>query len=506
MHGLKRVRGVTLAAAAGVFSLLLTGATAAAMLPSPGGTPESPGGTPATPSVTPATGGAGVAVLPGFTSFNPAAVGYEQSEVFLSGTAHSYGPAATLGPDGKFSVTETSTAPYTTRAVVMRPINPARFNGTVIVEWLNVSGGNDAGPAWMLAHNQLVREGFAWVGVSAQKVGVDALKSADPALGDAVRYAGLSHPGDSYSYDIFSQAGQALRNRARTIFGGLRPRHIIATGESQSAGRLVTYIDAIHPVAQVYDGYLVISRFAGGAALSQAPQPDVAVPALVPIRDDLGVPVLVFQTESDVVFSNVNVRQPDSRTYRLWEVAGTAHFDIYGLDIGKTDTGAGQGAAQLLASMLHPTSQPDPHFTCSVPINSGPAHFVLDTAISAINRWVARGVLPPVAPRLQTTATNPVAFATDPHGNVLGGIRTPAVDAAVAALSGVPPQGGSQFCFLFGTTVPFTAAQLAALYPDHSTFVKAWAKATRSSLAEGFLVPADAKELLSAAEGSEVGK
>ena len=499
MHGLKRVRGVPLAVAAGVFSLLLSAAAATATLPSPGITP-------ATPSVTPATGGAGVAVLPGFTSFNPAAVGYEQSEVLLSGTAHSYGSAAPLGPDGKFSVTETSTAPYTTRAVVMRPSNPARFNGTVIVEWLNVSGGNDAGPAWMLAHNQLVREGFAWVGVSAQKVGVDALKSTDPALGDAVRYAGLSHPGDSYSYDIFSQAGQALRGHARIIFGGLRPRHFIATGESQSAGRLVTYIDAIHPVAHVYDGYLVISRFAGGAALSQSPQPDVAIPALAPIRDDLGVPVLVFQTESDVVFSNVNVRQPDSRTYRLWEVAGTAHFDIYGLDIGKTDTGTGQGAAQLLASMLHPTNQPDPHFSCSVPINSGPAHFVLDTAISAINRWVARGILPPVAPRLQTTTTNPVAFATDTHGNVLGGIRTPAVDAPVAALSGVPPQGGSQFCFLFGTTVPFTTPQLAALYPNHSTFVTAWAKATRSSLAEGFLVPADAKELLSAAVRSDVGK
>jgi hypothetical protein len=447
-----------------------------------------------------------VAVVPGFTAFDPAAVGYEQSEVFLSGTAHSYGPAAPLGPDGKFSVTETSSAAYTTRAVVMRPIDPARFNGTVIVEWLNVSGGNDAGPGWMVAHNELVREGFAWVGVSAQKVGVDALKSADPTRGDAVRYAGLSHPGDSYSYDIFSQAGQALRDNVRTVFGGLRPRHVIATGESQSAFRLVTYIDAVHPVAHVYAGFLVISRFAYGAPLSQSPQPDVAVPAPTPIRDDVGVPVLVFQTETDVFLSNLGARQPDSRTYRLWEVAGTAHFDIYGLDIGKTDTGTGQGAGQLLESMLHPTNQPDPHFTCTVPINAGPAHFVLDTAFSSINRWVARGVLPPVAPRLQTTGANPALFATDTHGNVLGGIRTPAVDAPVAALSGVPAQGGSQFCFLFGTTVPFTPANLAELYPNHGAFVKAWAKATSSSLAKGFLVPADAKELLSAAARSDIGK
>lgn len=95
----------------------------------------------------------------------------------------------------------------------MRPVKPARFSGTVVVEWLNVTGGADAAPDWTLGHNELIREGDVWVGVSAQKVGVDALKTAPPR-GDPVRYATLSHPGDSYSYDIFSQAGQAIRDHA----------------------------------------------------------------------------------------------------------------------------------------------------------------------------------------------------------------------------------------------------------------------------------------------------
>ena len=174
----------------------------------------SAGASAASPGVTPATGGGGVPVVPGFTSFDPAVVGYEQSEVFLSGTATAYTMTAPVPNDGKYTAVVTSTAPYTTRAVVMRPINRRRFNGTVVVEWLNVSGGADAGPDWMLGHNELVREGFVWVGVSAQKVGVDALKSADPTRGDAVRYANLSHPGDNYSYDIFRQAGQAIRDDA----------------------------------------------------------------------------------------------------------------------------------------------------------------------------------------------------------------------------------------------------------------------------------------------------
>ena len=462
----------------------------------------SAGASAANPSVTPATGGSGKAVVPGFTAFDPAVVGYEQSEVFLSGMASAYQPTAPLGGDGKYSAAPASTEPYTTRAVVMGPIDPNRFNGTVVVEWLNVSGGVDAGPDWILAHNELVREGFAWVGVSAQEVGVDALKSSDPQRGDAIRYAGLSHPGDSFSYDIYSQAGQAVHDNPRAILGSLTPQHLVGVGESQSAGRLVTYIDAVHPLVHVYDGFLVHSRNAGGADL----QPGVPVPTPTPIRDDLGVPVLVFQTETDVFNSNLNARQPDTNTYRLWEVAGTSHFDFYGLSIGLTDIGDGQGAVEVLASMQNPTNQPNPNFTCSSPINTGPAHFVLDAAFSSINRWVASGVVPPVAPRLQTTGASPVVFATDANGNAVGGIRTPAVDAPVAKLSGLPPEGGSPFCFLFGTTSPFTSSQLAALYKNHGQFVSASAQATKSARKAGFLVDADAKEIQSAAVHSDIGK
>lgn len=148
------------------------------------------------------------------------------------------------------------------------------------------------------------------------------------------------------------------------------PETLIGVGESQSAGRMVTYVDAVHPVAEVYDGFVVHSRFAGGALLSQAPQADVTVPSPTPIRDDLDVPVLVFQAEGDV--SNaLDARQPDTETFRLWEVAGTAHFDLYGLDIGLTDIGDNQGGVEVLASMLNPTNQPDPR---GVRGHLGPGH------------------------------------------------------------------------------------------------------------------------------------
>ena len=79
------------------------------------------------------------------------------------------------------------------------------------------------------------------------------------------------------------------------------------------------------------------------------------------------------------------------------------------------------------------------------------------------------------------------------------------MDAPVATLSG-RSTGGFSFCFLFGSTVPFTPSQLDALYPNHAKFVSAWVRATKSARKAGFLVAADAKELISAAVKSDIGK
>ena len=290
--------------------------------------------------------------------------------------------------------------------MVYRPIDPNKFNGTVIVEWLNVSGGVDANPDWTQTHNELVRDGFAWVGVSAQVVGLNQLKcpTTPPPPPDACTCSRRSGPlrdarlipADSYSYDIFSQGGQAIRDNPE-ILGGLTPDKLIAVGESQSAGRMVTYINAVHPLVHVYDGFLVHSRGAGGAALSQSPLPAVPAPIPTLIRTDLDVPVFAFQTESDVA-GGFAARQPDTDLFRLWEAAGTSHFDHYGLSIGPSDIGDGQGAVANLEAMQHPTTSPGPGAECTLPINTGGAHWLLNSAIYWLNQWVTNGTPPPSAP------------------------------------------------------------------------------------------------------------
>ena len=98
-------------------------------------------------------------------------IGYVQEEFFASGTATGYAADGDLGGDGRWKFTPTSTAPYNTRFIVRRPSEPDRFNGTVVVEWLNVTVV-EAGPDWTYTSRALVDDGAAWVGVSTQALGV----------------------------------------------------------------------------------------------------------------------------------------------------------------------------------------------------------------------------------------------------------------------------------------------------------------------------------------------
>ena len=99
----------------------------------------------------------------------------------------------------------------------------------------------------------------------------------------------------------------------------------------------------------------------------------------------------------------------------------------------------------------------------------------------------------------------PVTIARDANGNVTSGIRTPQVDVPIATLSG-EGQSGSIVCALFGTTLPFDAATLAALYADHAAYVAAFDAATDQAVQAGFILPPDAELMKAAAAQSDIGK
>src|SRR5260221_594852 len=161
------------------------------------------------------------------------------------------------------------------------------------------------------------------VGVSAQQPASIAV-SGPVALTSALRDASHGYPfnastldvtdgatvtGDALSYDIFTAAGQAIRGKATAgVLGALKVERVIATGHSQSAGRLATYFNSVHPLAPVYDA--VVLHGGGGK-----------------MRTDLNVKIWKLLSETDVL-GQVASRQPDSNQYRTWEVAGTSHLDV----------------------------------------------------------------------------------------------------------------------------------------------------------------------------------
>lgn len=212
------------------------------------------------------TGGKGINLASGATGSVIPTTGWIEDEVGVEGTATSSRSPGPLSTDGQFTLQPDASASYRTRIVVRRSATPAKFNGT------------------------------AWIGVSAQRIGVEgglvavrvpraeaAGAGKKPRVLDPARYSALHHPGDAFSYDMFTQIARAVRAPLSSgLLGSLRPQRILAIGESSSAFALTTYLDGVQPLTNAFDGFLMHSR--GGAA---APRPTLdATPAFV--RDGAG--------------------------------------------------------------------------------------------------------------------------------------------------------------------------------------------------------------------------
>jgi len=419
---------------------------------------------------------------------------YVMQEYFLSGIATAYEPAGRWGPDGIWEAKPTIGTHYHVRMLVLRPTDARRFNGIVVVEWLNVSAGFEGAADYVHMNAELTREGYAWVGIGAQAVGVNAPKTGLKAW-DARRYGSLVQPGDAWSYDIFSQAGRALRALATTIpLQGLRVRKLLATGRSQSAQRLLTYVNAVHPAARVYDGFLIHDRGAYAAALGDGYLlNDGGSPATARVRADLDAPVLELQTEYDVLSGRAYLtRQAPSARYRRWEVAGASH-------------------AEIPIWVVEPRLPLDLGPGCKDPVNTAPQHAVVKAALHALMRWSQTGIAPRQSSdiKLSDSTDFPVAVR-DQYGNAKGGIRLPELEAPTAALDGRPNtalQSSTPYrCATFGHTVVFDKQILASLYPTHEAFVRRFRNAVRRIVRDGFWLRPEANEALRAAQRSLIGR
>jgi len=404
------------------------------------------------------------------------AYGYKEEEFFIEGFANRYET-----PPGATGSIISSGHPYKTRIVVRRPISAKRFNGVVVLEWQNVTAGYELDAHWGPSWEHFIRRGYAWVGVSAQRVGVhgsplyptnNALKAWSP-----IRYGTLDLTDggtildDSLCYDVFSQAAKAIWDPTGVDpMGGLSVEMILAAGASQSAGRLSIYHNSIHPLHNVVDAFYLL---VGGSDL----------------RTDLDVKVFQYLSETDLR-TGPGRRMADSDNFRSWEITGTGHSSW---------VSAVYRDPLVLRDFGEPVWPPD----CDLPPYSRVrGYYVINAQYDLLVRWVRNGAPPPTAPKIEFFSEDPPIIARNELGIALGGIRLPEIEVPIALNSGI--NSGATFCVLYGTYQPFDDDTLHALYRNHGAYVSGFNRSVNKNLKAGYILKEAAMEMRAEAAHSDV--
>lgn len=451
-----------------------------------------------------------VELIPGTTIFTGAledlpARGYREREyavTVMDPQVYSY--------IGESADTEAAPAPpgtYRSRIIVRAPSDPAKFNGRVLVEMMNTTATVDLDIAWQQAHDYLMRDGWAYVGVTVQQTGIRSLSSfkrqprrytslglnlmTPQAQGDLT--TGARDP--SIAWDLTSQVGALIGGGgAASPLAGYDVRSTYLTGQSQMAGYVVTYVNAIHPRHQVFDGFLVAYRGTRATNLQYAAPVDGVVPStsgsLEQRRlDGQGTPVLNLQTESDPIGARGGTdpalwrpdADADDDRFRLWEVAGAAHNDRH-------------GALQALGVLSRDyglSFAPSCDWAPPMGINDMPMRLAWHSALEALATWHEDGTAPPSVKRIARANGD---VARDSRGNARGGLRLPRMDVPVATYG--PESTGGLFCNLTGWQKPFAKASVLRLYPTRADYTRAVRIAAEADVAARTLLPEDAALLV----------
>jgi hypothetical protein len=433
------------------------------------------------------------------TNIDLASRGYVEEEFFFEGMANTYDMNPNVPSRATAQITSSGRF-YRTRMIVRRPISAEQFNGTVIMEWQNVTGGFEPDAVWLESHEHLIRRGYAWVGVSAQRAGVVFLKTSwSPA-----RYGSLNIPNtntsspfmgdkDGLSWDIFSQAAQAMRHpQGIDPMGGLGVECLFAVGWSQSANRLADYYNSIHPLAHVFDAFALVG---------------LDGPVLRPLRTDQDAKVFKVQNETNVAGITVadstivisqallNIQEPNTDRLRRWEIPGASQLGYHAV----------QEANPL---QLRDGLPPITDSACDKPgFSHIPWHFALNAAYDHMVEWVKQNVAPPIGDDIKVVSYgNFSVLGRDVFGNAIGGIRLSQHAVATATNTGLNTPAGDKICGSIGSYQPFDEGTLQALYPDHQTYLGQVIAATHETQSSGFIVGPDAAETIRDAGRSDIGR
>lgn len=421
------------------------------------------------------------------------ASGYVEEEYFIHGLASRYRIKDPMRDAQQID----SGNPYVTRALVRKPADPARFNGTVIVEWLNVTLDQDIDFVFGATRELLVRDGYVWIGVSAQRNGVEAMKkwtparyaalnvaasNLDPADGSEVDPANpliMAVGGDVLAWDIFSQVGRLAAEGNSPMMGGMKAKRLIAASESQSTLKVSTYYNSIQPLHRVYDGFLFYDRSGQ-------------------LRTDIKAKTIAIGTE---IFTALMGYPPQDDTdhQRWWEINGASHFSLDEIQnyvdpmLVRDATFRSTDGKALSLTELTTIKGP---CTPSAIYSRVPNGDIMKAALKSLNTWISGGSGPANAPRFVVDQQN--KYVRDTNGQLIGGVRTAAQDAPSSKNSGIG--NGPWFCGPSGNHVDFTPAQLCQRYGSHAAYVSRVQAIVNANVRDRVLLPEEAQKTVAEAK------
>ncbi len=470
--------------------------------------------------------------VPGAPYINLTEAGYAEREFTMSGGANIYKENGFWSSNGKWSVKlSQANVPYTTRLLVRYPTNPAKFNGTVVIEWLNDTTGGDQDPVFSELYKQIVNQGYAYVGVTAQRPGMKDLATWDPK-----RYGTLGDSNDGESYEIFTQAAEAIKADSATLLGGLTVKELIGAGDSQSAFRVDTYVNAFEPTTHAFNGFLAVGRAVTAAPIGEGLVAASPFPAL--IRTDNTAPFIQLNTQGDIEELDAGAaRQADNSDLRTWELAGASHIDAHEAAY-ETETIAREEPTLGIPSCIFGT----PIEGTGTPLDginqtdNMPLFEVEDAALADLQNWLTKGVAAPKSPQIETI---PVFFGAydlvikNQYGIGDGGIQMPDAQVPVEDYSAInfakvdeedftEPQiqseledafttletGGisnealrdSGLCLLSGYFTDFSSSTLKSMYPTTASYASKFDAAVKTEESDGFMTAEDAASAIANAE------
>ncbi|HEV3333689.1 MAG TPA: alpha/beta hydrolase domain-containing protein [Bryobacteraceae bacterium] len=426
---------------------------------------------------------------------NLAKLGYVEEEFVITGTANVYDWAA----DGALTV-KTPNVPYGTRILLRRPADSARFNGSVVVELPNTARRFDWSMMWGYVHNYVTDQGAAWVAISMPGA-IQLEKKFDPA-----RYAALSFanptpaeacstgpgPGgnnatsdieDGLRWDAISQVAAALKNGS---LAGFKAQRVYLTTQG---GDVMTYINAVHSRAKVYDGYVIKSP-GGPSRISRcAPAPGRGDPRQM--IKNVGVPVIAVVPQGEVAeaaaIRRADSDEPNDR-FRWYEIAGVAHIDNAPyVALPSFDDQAKTGAM--------PQGTPSWPFNVrcepEIPLEEHPLlTYVFDAAFANLDLWLTKGIAPPRADRIELTDGK---VALDKFGNGIGGVRSFDVDVPVATY--YTTTAGPGTCRELGHEDRFDWAAMESVYGSYKNYASKVSQSVDRMVKERWLTEADARRI-----------